>query len=115
MPKQIIKKNLSLLFVLFALLLTGLPAVSQNKLLTMDDAFLNRALIPANLKQLTWIPGTDDYAYLKTENKNDKLVTGTAGKNKEKTILSLDDFSDAMQKAGADKQAGFPFLQWRTA
>lgn len=107
------KRRISALLLLLSAWLYVQPLAAQNKMLTMEDAFLNRALVPANLKQLSWIPNSDDYAYLKTDNKKDKLVRGTAGKKKEDDILKIDDFSDAMVKAGTEKQNGFPQIQWR--
>ncbi|MBK0402058.1 S9 family peptidase [Adhaeribacter sp. BT258] len=107
------KRRLTALLLVLSTWLYVQPLAAQNKMLTMEDAHLNRALVPANLKQLGWIPNTDDYAYLKADDKKDKLVRGTAGKKKENDILKLDDFSDAMVKAGAEKQAGFPQIQWR--
>src|SRR5688572_720403 len=107
------KRRFAMLLLLLSAWLYVQPAAAQNKMLTMEDAHLNRALIPANLKQIGWIPNSDDYAYLKTEDKKDKLVRGTAGKKKEDDILKIDDFNEAMQKAGAEKQNGFPQIQWR--
>ncbi|KAA9326065.1 S9 family peptidase [Adhaeribacter soli] len=107
------KRRLTALLLLLSAWLYVQPLAAQNKMLTMEDAHLNRALVPANLKQLGWIPNSDDYAYLKADDKKDKLVRGTAGKKKEDDILKLDDFSDALQKAGAEKQNGFPLIQWR--
>ena len=107
------KRRLTALLLLLSAWLYGQPLAAQNKMLTMEDAHLNRALVPANLKQLSWIPNSDDYAFLKTDDKKDKLVRGTAGKKKVDDILKLDDFSDAMQKAGAEKQNNFPQIQWR--
>src|SRR6478735_460212 len=107
------KRRLTALLLLLSAWLYVQPLAAQNKMLTMEDAFLNRALVPANLKQLGWIPNSDDYAYLKTDDKKDKLVRGTAGKKKEDDILKIDDFSEAMVKAGAEKQNNFPQIQWR--
>ena len=86
------KRRFAALLLLLSAWLYVQPLAAQNKTLTMEDAFLNRTLVPANLKQLSWIPNSDDYAYLKTDDKKDKLVRGTAGKKKEDDILKLDDF-----------------------
>ena len=48
---------------LIVLLATSLEAQAQGKLLTMEDAILNTSLQPENLKQLSWVAGTDDFVY----------------------------------------------------
>ncbi|AMM52907.1 prolyl tripeptidyl peptidase [Rufibacter sp. DG15C] len=92
----------------FAALLV-LPTLAQNKQLTMEDAFLNPSLNPANLRQLTWVPGTDEYSYV--SDKNDQLLRGGI-KDNAKTILTAAEVSSAIEKAGGSKISTVNGLQW---
>ncbi|GAB2531310.1 DPP IV N-terminal domain-containing protein [Rufibacter soli] len=87
----------------------ALPAQAQQKLLTMEDAFINPTLSPANLRQLTWVPGTNDYSYV--ADKADQLLRGSV-KDNPKTVLTAPDLSAALEKAGASKVSTVNGLQW---
>ncbi|WP_460891991.1 S9 family peptidase [Rufibacter soli] len=89
--------------------LLALPAQAQQKLLTMEDAFINPTLSPANLRQLTWVPGTNDYSYV--ADKADQLLRGSV-KDNPKTVLTAPDLSAALEKAGASKVSTVNGLQW---
>jgi dipeptidyl-peptidase 4 len=92
--------------------LLALPAQAQQKLLTMEDAFINPTLSPANLRQLTWVPGTNDYSYV--ADKADQLLRGSV-KDNPKTVLTAPDLSAALEKAGASKVSTVNGLQWLNA
>ncbi|SHL49080.1 S9 family peptidase [Hymenobacter psychrotolerans] len=103
-----------LLSVLLVLLLAQLPALAQQKRLTMEDAFLNRSLQPENLRQLSWIPGSkDEYSYLRTVGGQDEIVRGTAG-GQVTAVVSLGELGQALQAAGAPavKASAFPAVTW---
>ncbi|WP_400191820.1 S9 family peptidase [Hymenobacter sp. B81] len=94
--------------------LLGLPATAQQKLLTMEDAYLNRSLQPASLKQLTWIPGSkDEFSLARTENGQDELARGGAT-GPLRPVVTLAQLSQALQAAGAPavKASAFPTVQW---
>ncbi|MDX5348499.1 MAG: DPP IV N-terminal domain-containing protein, partial [Hymenobacteraceae bacterium] len=99
------------LFVVLALLATlwQTPALAQSKTLSMEDAILNRSLIPQNLSQLQWIPGEDDFAYVE----KNQLLEGSAKSSKRETLLTVDQLSAALQKAGGKEVKGFPMLHWK--
>ncbi|AKQ44845.1 prolyl tripeptidyl peptidase [Rufibacter radiotolerans] len=90
-------------------MLLALPAQAQQKLLTMEDAFINPALSPANLRQLTWVPGTNYFSY--AADKGDQLLRGSV-QDAPKVILTATDLSAALEKAGASKVATVNGLQW---
>ncbi|MCB2408278.1 S9 family peptidase [Hymenobacter lucidus] len=97
-------------------LVLQLPAQAQQKQLTMEDAFLNRALQPQNLRQLTWLPGSnDEFAYVRATNGQDELVRGTAGTDKLTPAVPLTQLSTALKAAGADEAKSFPAVQWLNA
>ncbi|MCC3158319.1 S9 family peptidase [Hymenobacter sp. 15J16-1T3B] len=103
----------ALLLTLAAAPTTALRA--QQQLLTVEDAFRNPALAPANLKQLTWIPGSnDEFSFVRTENGQDELVRGRAAGGPLQPVVSMANLYKALQAAGAPtlKAAAFPQLQW---
>lgn len=92
----------------------ALPAAAQQKQLTMEDAYLNPALQPANLRLLTWIPGTHEYSYV--SDKMDQLFRGNgAAKDNARAVVSLTQLNSALEKAGAGKQNVLAGLQWLNA
>ena len=94
-----------------------LPVSAQQKMLTMEDAFLNRSLQPENLRQLTWIPGSaDEYSYLRTVGGQDELVRGTKS-GQLSPVLTLGDLGQGLQAAGAPsvKASAFPAVTWNSA
>ncbi|TGE25418.1 S9 family peptidase [Hymenobacter aquaticus] len=104
----------SRLALLFVLALVGqLPARAQQKLLTMEDAFLNRSLQPQNLRQLTWIPGSnDEYSYVRATGGQDELVRGAATTSQPTAVVPLTRLSAALQAAGGAEVKAFPAVQW---
>ncbi|GAB2952890.1 S9 family peptidase [Hymenobacter coalescens] len=102
-----------------ALLLTlaGSPGAlhAQQQLLTVEDAFRNPALLPANLKQLSWIPGSnDEFSYARTEGGQDQLVRSRAAGGPVQPVVTLANLLQALQAAGAPalKASAFPAVQW---
>ncbi|MFD2245807.1 S9 family peptidase [Pontibacter ruber] len=94
---------------LFALLvLASLQLQAQGKLLSMEDAVINPALQPENLRQLTWVAGTDEYTFVK----DNDLVRGKATSSKQTTLLTLDKLSSALEAAGAQPVKSFPVIEW---
>ena len=89
--------------VLFFLsLLISISAISQNKLLTLEDALLkNRtSLAPANLKQLQFIYGTGDYVYVKKINDRDVWVKGNFKSKEETPFLTQDQLNAKLRESG---------------
>ncbi|MFB9864734.1 S9 family peptidase [Rufibacter immobilis] len=97
------------LTLLWLVLLSSVSAFAQKKQLTMEDAFLNPALTPANLRQLTWIPGTDEYSYV--SDKMDQLLRGTV-KGNAQVVLTAADLGAGLEKAGGTKTSTVNGLRW---
>jgi len=97
----------------FALLLAvvSLQLQAQDKMLTMEDAIINPALQPENLRQLNWVAGSDDFTFVK----DNALVRGNAKSTKHTTILTVDKLSAALQAAGGKEVKSFPAVQWNDA
>ncbi|MEJ8758297.1 S9 family peptidase [Pontibacter sp. H259] len=101
-------KGLAFTFLLAA---SSLQAQAQGKMLTMEDAIINPALQPENLRQLSWVTGSDDFTYVK----ENALVRGNAKSTKHATILTVDKLSAAIQAAGGKEVKSFPAVQWKDA
>ncbi len=101
-------KGLAFTFLMAA---ASLQVQAQDKMLTMEDAIINPALQPENLRQLSWVAGTDDFTYVK----DNTLIRGSAKSTKHKTILTVDKLSVALQAAGGKEVKNFPGVQWKDA
>ncbi|RAK65981.1 S9 family peptidase [Hymenobacter edaphi] len=108
-------RRLALPALLLTLTATPTALRAQQQLLSVEDAFRNPALQPANLKQLTWIPGSkDEFSYVRTENGQDELVRGRAAGGPLQPVVSMANLYQALQAAGAPtlKANAFPQVQW---
>jgi dipeptidyl-peptidase-4 len=103
------KKQTTLVALLWLALLSSLTVSAQQKLLTMEDAFRNPNLSPANLRQLTWVPGTNDYSYF--NDKNDQLLRGSA-RESARPVLTISEVSAALAKVGGAALTGLNGLEW---
>jgi len=107
---------LNKLFLVWLLALLAFPAMAQQKQLTTEDAFLNPSLQPANLRQLTWVPGTNEYSFVQPgpDGKLNQLQRGSV-QGSARTILTATQLSNGLEKAGADKVTSVSGLQWLNA
>ena len=103
-------KKLFLVLILAAVCYSG---ISQNKLLTLEDALVNNktTLAPENLSQLQFIFGTDDYVYLKTINAKSVWVRGNF-KNNEAPFLTVEQLNQKLKAAGTDTTLTMPDIQF---
>jgi dipeptidyl-peptidase-4 len=92
--------------------LLPLSAFAQSKVFTFEDAVTNSALNPLTLRQLSWIPATDQFAFVIKVKNTDYLVRATDAKRD--TITSVPALSTAVQAVGAEKLSAFPVLTWNT-
>ena len=75
-------------FVFGLMLILGSVNISAQKTnLTLDEAVLgqSRQFAPTRLNQLTWLPGVDNYVYVKDSL---LMIAGVKGKEKAWTSLS---------------------------
>ena len=102
-----------MIFYLWAFFLS-LPAFSQNKLLTLEDAMLkNRStLAPENLKQLQFIYGTSDYVYLKKSNEQETWIKGNFKDKSEADFLTLAQLNEKLTSSGYGDQKTMPVIQF---
>ena len=90
-----------------------LPAIAQNKILTMEEAILKArtTLAPENLKQLQFIYGTDDYVYLKKVDGKDVWMKGS-NKTNETPFLTLEQLNAKLKAGALDTTDAMPVIQF---
>jgi len=84
---------------------------SQTKLLTIEDAVVNNktTLAPANLHQLQFIFGTEDYTYLSDQ---EVWVKGSFKTKKEAPFLTLDELNQHLIASGNDTVSKMPDIEF---
>lgn len=95
------------LFIAGAFIVPAFLASAQDKMLTMEDAFLKSSLIPANLSGLSWRSG-NTYTFTAGE----FLIQGKATESKRDTILNLTQLNTALNAVKADSAKRFPNFTW---
>ncbi|MFA8450165.1 MAG: DPP IV N-terminal domain-containing protein [Bacteroidales bacterium] len=85
---------------------------SEKQSLTAKDAiYYNPAVLPKRLNQLNWIANTDSFSQIE----NNVIVSARPGQKKNKPLLTLKQYSDAIVKAGGKEQKHFGRIQWVNA
>ena len=103
--------------LVFPLLLAlSIPGLSQNKILTMEDAMVkNRTtLAPENLKQLQFVYGSNNYVYLKKINDNDMWMKGVFNIKEDTVFLTLNQLNEKLIAAGYAELKKMPVIQFNT-
>ena len=95
------------IFVLVFLFI-AVKSFSQTKVLTIEDAFTNRALYPKSMDQLQWIASGDNYSYVSLK----MLIKGNVTNEKRDTLINLSQLSDAVKKLGDADLNAFPEITW---
>jgi dipeptidyl-peptidase-4 len=88
---------------------------AQLKQLTMEEAMLKArtTLAPANLKQIQFIQGTNEYTYLKKLDGKELWVKGNMqSKTEDQSWFSLIDLNAYLKKAGIDTMTNMPAIQF---
>ena len=99
-------------FILFFFLTTCLLA---QKNLTLEQVILeSNTLLPNELKQLQWIPGTDDFSYIFDINGVESLIKENTDVEGKETLLSLTGLNTELQNAGLTTLNFFPEYKWIT-
>lgn len=103
------KKIKFFLFVLF-IVFTGIPAISQDKELTLEDAVTGQFsyLYPDYVQKLQWRGATENYTFVK----DNILKQGNAKSDKTEDILKIDDLNATLKKEGVNEIKAFPSFQW---
>jgi len=103
--------NKLLRILLIILFFTAAVCAQKNftlKQVTTDEITLQ----PKKLEQLQWIPGTDDFAYVFSENETQKLYKENSDIEGRKELLTLNQLSTVQTAAGLDAADSFPKFNW---
>jgi dipeptidyl-peptidase-4 len=101
-------------FLLLPFLGLFLGVHAQNKNLSLTDAMANArtTLAPANLTQLQFIYGTEDYAYAKLVNNQMAWVKGNFKNPTEQTLLNLSQINQKLREVNLDTLTALPMIQF---
>ncbi|MBN1638181.1 MAG: DPP IV N-terminal domain-containing protein [Ignavibacteriales bacterium] len=101
-------------FLIFSFLLFQSITQAQNKILTIEDVVFNSysSLAPSNLRQLSWIPNSNDYVYLVTEGQSQQIVKFSAENDNSEVMLSLEGLNQKLKESGLNEVKSFPYFYW---
>jgi dipeptidyl-peptidase-4 len=104
-------------FLLIQWIIVAIPAIAQNKLLTIEDALVNykTSLAPENLRQLQFVYNTEDYVYVKRTGGTDTWMRGNFKMKTEQPFLSLEQLNQKLKNAGSDTFAIMPAIQFNVS
>ncbi|MEM7035378.1 MAG: DPP IV N-terminal domain-containing protein [Bacteroidota bacterium] len=99
------------------LFVASLTAQAQKKEVSLEDAVTKQrtTLGAENLSQLNWIPGTDNFAYVKEVGEEFTLLSGNAEQKSRNVLTTLMEINGAMLDAGAEELTRFPRFRWISA
>src|SRR6476661_7896896 len=102
---------------LFQWIVFVIPALAQDKLLSIEDAVVNNrtTLAPENLRQLQFVFNTDDYVYVKRVGGMDTWMKGNFKSKSEQPFLSLEQLNQKLRTAGVDTLAIMPSIQFNSS
>ncbi len=94
-------------------LFVATTAISQNKLLTIQDAVLKgrSSLAPKRLQALSFIPGSDGFSYIE----KDTILVGNNISGKTVKLLSLKEINTTLKKESKDTLERLTFITWKNA
>ncbi|MEQ1555085.1 MAG: DPP IV N-terminal domain-containing protein, partial [Ferruginibacter sp.] len=103
------KKIFLSLFVIISV-----ATVAQQKVLTMQDAMLNArtSLAPENMRQLQFLKGTEEYAYIKKIDGVDEWIRGNFSLKEEKTLLKLSQINRQLKGYNVSELKTMPAVQF---
>ncbi len=98
-------------YFLILIILFTIPVFPQKKYLTLRQVTVQQAgLFPGSLKQLKWIPGSNEFTYV--DNKASALMKENVKNDKTERIISLSELNEKVKDAGADSLFSFPDVEW---
>lgn len=102
------------LILIFSFLLLHSTNPAQDKIFTIEDVVFNSysSLAPSNLKQLGWIPNSNNFVYLVTEGQSQQIVKFSAMDDKSEVLFSLDDLNQKLKENNFNELKSFPFFSW---
>ena len=103
------QRLIHILFIIF--LFTGSSTAQKN--FTLEQIILDIAsLSPIKLLQLQWIPETDNFSYVESNDGKEILVRENSTNEGKETILTLSTLNVSIQSAGLSTLISFPIFKW---
>ena len=104
-------------FLLIVMAMACLLGVAQLKPITLEDAILRTrtTLAPENMDQLKWIPGTDQFSYVKEIDGEPALFSGNAEGKSRKALATLEEVNTALEAIDIGARKRFPRYQYMDA
>lgn len=98
-------------FIFFVIILTS-SLVAQKNFSLRQVILEEKSLMPKELLQLQWIPGTDDFTYLDSTAVETNLVKENATSGGRETILTLTELNVTLQSKNLNTLISFPIFKW---
>jgi len=100
-------------FLFLPLIWLGLGAAAQSKLLSIEEAFLQKSVTaPKNLRQLQLLYGSNDYVYLDRRGQEDLWMRGSLTSDSARPFLRLPELNARLRQAGTDTLTTMPPIQF---
>ncbi len=102
------KKTIILLFAIVNIL------TAQKKNFTIEDVVVNSysTLAPERIKQFKWLPGSDSYSFVKTEDTVTNLVVASVHSSQMQNIIPLNKINGKLTSNGLRTLSYFPRYSW---
>ena len=100
------KKTFSFFFFITVFLTVN--CFAQIKTFTLEDAYSKRLFTPKSLKQLQWIPGSDNYTYVDLK----MLIKGNVVNEQRDTLLNLAELNKKLDLLKEAPLTAFPVITW---
>ena len=105
-------KKMKAVFLITVLFIIQLSA--QQKLFTVEDVVLSGfKLAPANLRQLNFIPNTDNYVWSEGTGDKSFLLYSAPKNSKTDTLLKTSDLNSFLTKLNQKTLNSFPQIAWK--
>ncbi len=104
-------------FFIPLLLILTTQVFTQNKLFTLEDVVLNAypKLVPANLRQLNWLPNTDKFVWVDGTGNKSSILISSVKKNEIDTLLKLNELNTFLTKNNEKALNSLPVIEWSSA
>ncbi len=103
-------------FTLLLLFIFVSQAFTQEKLFTVEDVVLNGfRLSPQNLRQLNWIPNSDNFVWVDGVNTKSALLLSSPKNSKIDTLIRTSDLNSLLNTQDEKPINSFPSVSWTSS
>ncbi len=103
-------------FTLLLLFIFVSQAFTQEKLFTVEDVVLNGfRLSPQNLRQLNWIPKSDNFVWVDGVNTKSALLLSSPKNSKIDTLIRTSDLNSLLNTQDEKPINSFPSVSWTSS